>query len=485
MNQLLDFFGNLFDYSSWPPRWHCGKWSGFHGWLYIISDLLIWSAYFAIPLLIIKYISKRSDAKFVKLYFLFAAFILACGSTHLLDAAAFWFPMYRLSALVRFITGVLSWVTVFSLYKNLPAAFALKTQKQLENQVELKTKEAKQIFERITDAFIGLDKDLRYTYLNSKAGQLIHKDPDELIGKYVWDVFPDAIGSSTYHAFNKAMAEQQNIINTDYYAPLDLWQENNIYPSKDGLSIFIRDITKKKKTELQLEQNELKYRTLVEQASDGILISDKEGHYLDANTSITNITGYTKEELLGMHSKELLFKEDLEKTPLVMERLRNEGKTITERRIRRKDGSAVPVEISATILPDGNFMGIIRDISERKKAELQITKEQSLSASVINSLPGIFYLYDKEGHFLKWNRNFETVSGYTTEEISKMHPLDFFDEDEKQLLTERISKVLTEGKAEVEAHFLTKDRKKIPYFFNGWAIDSMKANNALSELGWI
>ena len=113
MNQVIEFFTKLFDYADWPPRWHCGKWSEFHGWLYIISDLLIWSAYFTIPLVIIKYISRRSDAEFVKLYFLFAAFILACGATHFLDAVSFWFPLYRLNALVRLITGILSWITVF------------------------------------------------------------------------------------------------------------------------------------------------------------------------------------------------------------------------------------------------------------------------------------------------------------------------------------------------------------------------------------
>src|SRR5665647_2932617 len=108
MNQLTDFFLKLFDYSDWPPRWHSGKWSEFHGWLYIISDLLIWSAYFTIPLVIIKYITRKSDVQFVKLYFLFAAFILACGATHFLDAVSFWFPLYRLNALVRLLTGVLS-----------------------------------------------------------------------------------------------------------------------------------------------------------------------------------------------------------------------------------------------------------------------------------------------------------------------------------------------------------------------------------------
>jgi PAS domain S-box-containing protein len=137
MNQFTEFFKKLFDYSDWPPRWHCGNWSEFHGWLYIISDLLVWAAYFTIPVLIFNYISKRKEKiRFHRLYFLFGAFILACGSTHLFDAITFWIPVYRLNALTRFATAVISWITVFSIFKILPAAFSLKSPEELETEIE-------------------------------------------------------------------------------------------------------------------------------------------------------------------------------------------------------------------------------------------------------------------------------------------------------------------------------------------------------------
>ena len=135
MNQVTEFFSKLFYDSGFPPRWHCGKWTDFHGWLYIISDLMIWGAYFAIPTIIIRYITRKQEARFQRVYFLFASFILACGTTHLLDAITFWYPAYRLNALVRFGTGVVSWLTVFHLVKLLPVAFSLKTAEQLENEV--------------------------------------------------------------------------------------------------------------------------------------------------------------------------------------------------------------------------------------------------------------------------------------------------------------------------------------------------------------
>jgi len=140
MNDILDFFKKLLDTDDWPPRWHCGKWSDFHGWLYIISDILIWAAYFAIPVIIIRFITYKKHQRFIKLYFLFAAFILACGATHLLDAITFWIPLYRLSALTRAITAVVSWLTVFNLIKLLPYAFSLKPPQLLEAEVEMRRK---------------------------------------------------------------------------------------------------------------------------------------------------------------------------------------------------------------------------------------------------------------------------------------------------------------------------------------------------------
>ena len=88
------------------------------------------------PVIIVRYIAARANVRFHKIYFLFAAFIFACGFTHLLDAVTFWYPVYRFNALVRFITGIISWTTVYYLIKLLPTAFSLKTAEELETEVE-------------------------------------------------------------------------------------------------------------------------------------------------------------------------------------------------------------------------------------------------------------------------------------------------------------------------------------------------------------
>lgn len=124
-----------------------------------------------------------------------------------------------------------------------------EAQQALEQRIQAKTAELTGVFEKITDGFIMLDKDFRYTYANYRIGEMTGQDPQSLIGKNVWEVFPEAVGSATYHAFYKAMQQQQHTVNIDYYQPIDLWQENHIYPTPEGLSVFIRDISKQKKDE--------------------------------------------------------------------------------------------------------------------------------------------------------------------------------------------------------------------------------------------
>jgi PAS domain S-box-containing protein len=121
------------------------------------------------------------------------------------------------------------------------------------------------------------------------------------------------------------------------------------------------------------------------------------------------------------------------------------------------------------IFKGDNGLGILHDITERKQNEQKIIKEREHLNDIINSLPGIFYLFDQTGKFLKWNKNFETISGYSANEIEMMSPLDFFRPEEKDLIMQRIMKVFEHGMADVEANFLTKDDITIPYYFNGFA----------------
>lgn len=109
-------------------------------------------------------------------------------------------------------------------------------------------------FERVTDAFVALDRNWRYTYVNARAGELFGRRPEELLGKHIWTEFPDGVGQPFQLAYEKAMASQQPVHLEDYYAPWNRWFENVIYPSPDGLSIYFHDITDRKRSDFELSK---------------------------------------------------------------------------------------------------------------------------------------------------------------------------------------------------------------------------------------
>jgi len=110
---------------------------------------------------------------------------------------------------------------------------------------------------------------------------------------------------------------------------------------------------------------------------------------------------------------------------------------------------------------------ISSEITARKEAEAGLMKEKIFSDSVINSLPGLFYLFDEKGNYLRWNRNVEVVTGYSAKEISEMSALDFFTEEERALVEQKVREIFLKGEAMVEAHLLSKSGKKVPYLFTG------------------
>lgn len=115
----------LLDPSDFSPRWGCGTWTPLHGWTHVVADLLVFGAYIAIPIVIVRFVLQRRDVPFSRVFWIFGAFILFCGTTHLVEATLFWRPHYRLSALLKVGTAIISWTAVVATIRILPHAVRL------------------------------------------------------------------------------------------------------------------------------------------------------------------------------------------------------------------------------------------------------------------------------------------------------------------------------------------------------------------------
>jgi PAS domain S-box-containing protein len=177
--------------------------------------------------------------------------------------------------------------------------------KNAETKVAQKSEQMEQLLDNITDGFIAADSAQRYTYVNKRLGEMVGLSPADMIGKRIWDVFPDAVGSVTHNSIQEALLEKRYVCSEDYYAPLDLWQENRIYPIGDGFSMFIHDITDRKKADEQL-------RLLFDRAPDMIGIMGTDRYFKKVNPAMCRQLEYSESELLNLPLDLLVHPDDLE-----------------------------------------------------------------------------------------------------------------------------------------------------------------------------
>lgn len=224
---------------------------------------------------------------------------------------------------------------------------------------------------------------------------------------------------------------------------------------------------------------------LMEASKDAIMLVDTAGHIQLANERAERMFGYDRGELSGRPANSLVAAGmqakhvgNCEKYFQVPRKL-----TLNDRHVdvegRKKNGREFPIELS--LAPVKTEIGIlavaiVRDVAERIKAEEELLIEKNFSESIVNNLPGIFYLIDPDGGLKRWNKNLEIVSRYSPRELAGLNPLAFFPEEEQARAAIKISEVFTKGRATMESDILTKEGRRIPYILTGWRVRIDRTN---------
>ncbi len=248
-----------------------------------------------------------------------------------------------------------------------------------------------EIVARITDGFVALDLNWRYTYVNPRAAQMFGRTPEDLIGQHIWTEFPEGVGQPFYHAYHRAMAEQVPITIEEYYAPWDRWFENRIYPAPEGISIYFQEITERKRVELELARSEAKFRALAETTSAAIFIQQGQ-QLVYANRRAVELTGRSLAELTTMNYLQLVHP-DFHARIAAGARARQRGESAPlnyEIKILCKSGAERWVEIAmATIEIDGQSAGLgtAYDVTERKRAESLLGGEKQVLEMMAKGAP--------------------------------------------------------------------------------------------------
>jgi PAS domain S-box-containing protein len=496
----------LFTSGNFEPHGYCYLWIPGLVWLHVISDMLIGASYFAIPLILMAFIRKRRDLPFSWMFALFGVFIVACGSTHLMEVWNLWHGNYWLAGVVKAITAAASVPTAILLAHLMPKALefpnygqwikanaALRTEivERREVELELRISEANyreqaELLDLTHDAIFARNLDTRILYWNRGAEQLYGWTKEEAHGKSSHELlqtkFPAPLEEIMVGVLETGYWEGELVHTCRNRSEVTVSSRWALRKNAEGEAVSVletdRDVTQRKR-------EDTRFRNLLEAAPDGMVIVNNDGVIQLVNAQTEKLFGYARAELIGQKVEMLVPS-------------RYQGRHVADRKGyaraphtrsmgaglelfgRRKDGSEFPLEISLSPLEtsEGTLLSsAIRDISERKRTEEALQENDEKLRLLIRGVKDYAILMlDSEGRVTTWTEAAERIQGYKAEEIVGQHFSKFYTRE--AIAQDKPSRELkiaaAEGRSEEEGWRVRKDGSR---FWANVVITSLRDKN--------
>jgi PAS domain S-box-containing protein len=295
----------------------------------------------------------------------------------------------------------------------------LEQQRRIQETLRWSEAKYRKLAESITDVFFAMDEKLRYTYWNKASEELTGIPARDALGKSIYDVFPDDEATRrAVNAYRRALAtkEPQHLVNECSLGGRDYIFEISAYPINNGLSVYVRDITERRKLEEALKESEQWYRHVFDNAPIGIGFSSIDGKVINLNKAMETITGYSAEEFHKVNLADT-YVNKADREVLLNEIKQRGGVVDYSVRLKRKDGTPYDtlLTIRLTTIGDREFVQTIcHDVTERKKAEETLRlSEQNFRDSIEKSPLGI-RIVNEDGKMLYANRSLLDIYGYSS-----------------------------------------------------------------------
>ena len=243
-----------------------------------------------------------------------------------------------------------------------------------------------------------------------------------------------------------------------------------------GIVLVFQDVTERERAEEALRASQEIFRVITDHVSDMIVVANLDGCCLYQSKSYTALHAGTGEAV-----QKGLFQQA---HPEDRSRLENAfAATIRtglgqrmEYRLLAPDGHLIHLEAVSSLVRDhrgeaAKVVLVSRDVTERKASEERLREKHEFIDTLINSMPGIFYLCNSQRKLLHWNRNFEVVTGYSAQEIPTLDPYVFFPQEDHGHVHDRMMACLSEGRADIEVSFLHKRGTLIPFYITGMRLE--------------
>ena len=313
----------------------------------------------------------------------------------------------------------LRWTTVADPQHQLIYAVVhdITDQRAAEDRLRASEAELRALFAAMPDLILTMSAEGRYLKIAPTGNNLLYRPADDLLGRTVTDILPPKQADQALEWIRQAVHLGQPV-QAEYTLTIrgqDLWFAATIAPiTPDSVVWVARDTTTQMRANAARQASEERYRALFEQASDGIFISNLSANFVDLNAAACEMLGYSRTELLGMALLDLFAPGELANQPPRLDDLRAGKALISQRSLIRKDGSLLPVEISAKLLPNGQLQGIVRDITERLEAARAVARERHILSASIAAMSDGLLVADLSGKFLVSNQAAERILGTDT-----------------------------------------------------------------------
>lgn len=379
-------------------------------------------------------------------------------------------------------------------YNGKPTVMNICRDVTLNKQIEENTRKTQENFSTILDAIPDLLFEVGYDgmiyYYQSHRKDLLALPPEAIIGKKFQTILPSEVSQICFEALEEASQNGWSL-GKKYFLNLPTgkhWFEISTSLVKesspqDKRFIFLaRDITQRKLAEEALQENKENLQSIFDSVSEAIYVLDENGTFIDVNKGAEKMYNYSKEELIGKNPQAVAAPElnDLEEVEKIMQSVFENGIPILlEFWAVRKNGEIFPKDV---VVNRGKRLGknvliiTARDISERKKTEIELKKSQDKLKNVFNLANSGIVLADLEGNFLEFNNWWPKMTGYTEEEFSQMKNFSLAHPDELEI-SKKWHERLINGKIDkyqLEKKYIRKDKS---IFWGESSVSAIKDKN--------